>query len=69
MVYVPIGYTFGDGMFESDKIRGGSPYGTPRTLHGFDGQKICYPIFSHLQTKLKKCPHFVDLMFTILIEF
>lgn len=27
MVYVPIGYTFGDGMFESDEIRGGSPYG------------------------------------------
>lgn len=27
MVYVPIGYTFGNGMFETDSIRGGSPYG------------------------------------------
>lgn len=27
MVYVPIGYTFGEGMWESDSIRGGSPYG------------------------------------------
>ncbi|KAM1420753.1 hypothetical protein ACFX2I_003087 [Malus domestica] len=27
MVYVPIGYTFGAGMFEMDSLRGGSPYG------------------------------------------
>lgn len=27
MVYVPIGYTFGAGMFRMDSIRGGSPYG------------------------------------------
>ncbi|KAK6143488.1 hypothetical protein DH2020_023836 [Rehmannia glutinosa] len=27
MIYVPIGYTFGAGMFETDSIRGGSPYG------------------------------------------
>lgn len=27
MVYVPIGYTFGAGMFKMDSIRGGSPYG------------------------------------------
>ncbi|CAJ1933466.1 unnamed protein product [Sphenostylis stenocarpa] len=27
MLYVPIGYTFGAGMFEMDSIRGGSPYG------------------------------------------
>lgn len=27
MPYVPIGYTFGDGMFGIDYIRGGSPYG------------------------------------------
>ncbi|KAL0348398.1 UNVERIFIED_CONTAM: putative NAD(P)H dehydrogenase (quinone) FQR1-like 2 [Sesamum angustifolium] len=28
MVYVPIGYTFGAGMFGIDSIRGGSPYGS-----------------------------------------
>lgn len=27
MLYVPIGYTFGAGMFHMDTIRGGSPYG------------------------------------------
>lgn len=27
MLYVPIGYTFGAGMFEMDSVRGGSPYG------------------------------------------
>lgn len=27
MLFVPIGYTFGAGMFEMDSIRGGSPYG------------------------------------------
>lgn len=27
MLYVPIGYTFGAGMFKLDSIRGGSPYG------------------------------------------
>lgn len=27
MLFVPIGYTFGAGMFNIDTIRGGSPYG------------------------------------------
>ncbi|GJN20700.1 hypothetical protein PR202_gb08107 [Eleusine coracana subsp. coracana] len=27
MLFVPIGYTFGSGMFKMDDIRGGSPYG------------------------------------------
>nr|ACU23836.1 unknown [Glycine max] len=27
MLYVPIGYTFGAGMFEMDSVRGGFPYG------------------------------------------
>ncbi|KAK6149818.1 hypothetical protein DH2020_017343 [Rehmannia glutinosa] len=27
MIFVPIGYTFGGGMFEMEKIKGGSPYG------------------------------------------
>ncbi|KAK3023010.1 hypothetical protein RJ639_045004 [Escallonia herrerae] len=27
MIYVPIGYTFGAGMFRMDSVRGGSPYG------------------------------------------
>lgn len=27
MVFVPIGYTFGAGMFEMENVKGGSPYG------------------------------------------
>lgn len=27
MLFVPIGYTFGPGMFNMESIRGGSPYG------------------------------------------
>ncbi|XP_009102313.2 probable NAD(P)H dehydrogenase (quinone) FQR1-like 2 [Brassica rapa] len=27
MLFVPIGYTFGAGMFKMDSVRGGSPYG------------------------------------------
>ncbi|KAH0987015.1 hypothetical protein GBA52_014192 [Prunus armeniaca] len=27
MIFVPIGYTFGAGMFEMENIKGGSPYG------------------------------------------
>lgn len=27
MIFVPIGYTFGAGMFEMEKLKGGSPYG------------------------------------------
>jgi len=27
MIYVPIGYTFGAGMFEMEDVKGGSPYG------------------------------------------
>ncbi|MCO5609592.1 hypothetical protein L7F22_063822 [Adiantum nelumboides] len=28
MLFVPVGYTFGAGMFKLDEIRGGSPYGS-----------------------------------------
>lgn len=28
MIFVPIGYTFGAGMFEMEQIKGGSPYGS-----------------------------------------
>ncbi|KEH19667.1 benzoquinone reductase [Medicago truncatula] len=27
MLFVPIGYTFGAGMFEMEEVKGGSPYG------------------------------------------
>ncbi|GMH25520.1 hypothetical protein Nepgr_027363 [Nepenthes gracilis] len=37
MIFVPIGYTFGAGMFEMEKVKGGSPYGAG-TLAG-DGSR------------------------------
>ena len=37
MIFVPIGYTFGVGTFEMEKVRGGSPYGA-RTYVG-DGSR------------------------------
>ncbi|KAI9105194.1 hypothetical protein K1719_022723 [Acacia pycnantha] len=39
MIYVPIGYTFGEGMFEMEKVKGGSPYGAGTFAgdpHGFN---------------------------------
>ncbi|CAN1326993.1 Probable NAD(P)H dehydrogenase (quinone) FQR1-like 1 [Linum perenne] len=27
MLFVPVGYTFGGGMFEMEEVKGGSPYG------------------------------------------
>lgn len=27
MIFVPLGYTFGSGMFEMTEVKGGSPYG------------------------------------------
>ena len=37
MIFVPTGYTFGAGMFEMERVKGGSPYGAG-TLAG-DGSK------------------------------
>uniref|UniRef100_A0ACD5WVH2 Uncharacterized protein n=1 Tax=Avena sativa TaxID=4498 RepID=A0ACD5WVH2_AVESA len=28
MIFVPVGYTFGAGMFEMEQVKGGSPYGS-----------------------------------------
>ncbi|KAI5081630.1 hypothetical protein GOP47_0001373 [Adiantum capillus-veneris] len=38
MLFVPIGYTFGDNMFKLDEVRGGSPYGAG-TFAGSDGSR------------------------------
>jgi len=39
MIFVPIGYTFGVGMFEMKKVRGGSPYGAG-TYVGMDQDSL-----------------------------
>uniref|UniRef100_A0A0D9X484 NAD(P)H dehydrogenase (quinone) n=1 Tax=Leersia perrieri TaxID=77586 RepID=A0A0D9X484_9ORYZ len=38
MIFVPVGYTFGAGMFEMEKVKGGSPYGSG-TFAG-DGSRV-----------------------------
>lgn len=38
MLFVPIGYTFGAGMFKMDEIRGGSPYGAG--VYAGDGTRL-----------------------------
>ncbi|OAY79016.1 NAD(P)H dehydrogenase (quinone) FQR1, partial [Ananas comosus] len=38
MIFVPIGYTFGAGMFEMENVKGGSPYGAG-TFAG-DGSRL-----------------------------
>ncbi|KAL4390538.1 hypothetical protein AHAS_Ahas03G0155100 [Arachis hypogaea] len=38
MLFVPIGYTFGSGMFEMNEVKGGSPYGAG-TYAGGDGSR------------------------------
>ncbi|KAI5065405.1 hypothetical protein GOP47_0020100 [Adiantum capillus-veneris] len=38
MIFVPIGYTFGPGMFEMDQVKGGSPYGAG--TYAGDGSRL-----------------------------
>lgn len=38
MIFVPVGYTFGAGMFEMEQVKGGSPYGSG-TFAG-DGSRV-----------------------------
>ncbi|KAJ6837618.1 NAD(P)H dehydrogenase (quinone) FQR1-like [Iris pallida] len=38
MIFVPVGYTFGAGMFEMEEVKGGSPYGAG-TFAG-DGSRL-----------------------------
>ncbi|KAL2496122.1 NAD(P)H dehydrogenase (quinone) FQR1 [Forsythia ovata] len=38
MLFVPIGYTFGAGMFDMEKVKGGSPYGAG--TYAGDGSRL-----------------------------
>ncbi|XBI91762.1 hypothetical protein VPH35_029013 [Triticum aestivum] len=39
MLFVPVGYTHGAGMFGMDEVKGGSPYGAG-TFAGADGSRV-----------------------------
>ncbi|KAI6703917.1 probable NAD(P)H dehydrogenase (quinone) FQR1-like 1 [Syzygium oleosum] len=38
MIFVPVGYTFGAGMFEMEQVKGGSPYGAG--TYAGDGSRL-----------------------------
>ncbi|CAM8897474.1 unnamed protein product [Rhodiola kirilowii] len=57
MLFVPIGYTFGTGMFEMEALRGGSPYGAG----AFSGDGSREPS----QTELELAEHHGKYMATI----
>lgn len=57
MLFVPIGYSFGAGMFEMESIKGGSPYGAG-TLAG-DGSR--QPSELELQQAFHQGKHFAAI--------
>ncbi|KAK6796683.1 hypothetical protein RDI58_004384 [Solanum bulbocastanum] len=42
MLFVPIGYTFGAGMFKMDSIRGGTPYGAGDGTRETSGTELTF---------------------------
>lgn len=42
MIFVPIGHTFGAGMFEMDQVKGGTPYGAG--TYAGDGSRQPYDL-------------------------
>lgn len=58
MIYVPIGYTFGAGMFEMGEVKGGSPYGAG-TYAGADGSR--QPSELELGTAFHQGKYFADI--------
>nr|CAD1832658.1 unnamed protein product [Ananas comosus var. bracteatus] len=57
MIFVPIGYTFGAGMFEMENVKGGSPYGAG-TFAG-DGSRL--PSELELQQALHQGQYFATI--------
>lgn len=57
MLFVPIGYTFGAGMFEMSTLRGGTPYGAG----AFSGDGSREPS----QTEIELAEHHGKYMATI----
>lgn len=54
MLFVPIGYTFGAGMFEMEELKGGSPYGSG--TYAGDGSKQPSLSWSKHSTKASTSP-------------
>ena len=57
MIFVPIGYTFGPGMFEMEQVKGGSPYGAGT----FAGDGSREPSELELDLAFHQGKHFADI--------
>lgn len=57
MIFVPIGYTFGAGMFEMEQVKGGSPYGAGT----FAGDGSREPSELELDLAFHQGKHFADI--------
>ena len=57
MLFVPVGYTFGAGMFEMGEVKGGSPYGAG-TVAG-DGSRV--PTHLELQQAFHQGKYFAGI--------
>ncbi|KAI3437316.1 NAD(P)H dehydrogenase (quinone) [Psidium guajava] len=57
MIFVPVGYTFGPGMFEMEKVKGGSPYGAGT----FAGDGSRQPSELELGLAFHQGKHFADI--------
>ncbi|KAJ6378742.1 hypothetical protein OIU78_028883 [Salix suchowensis] len=68
MLFVPVGYTFGAGMFKMDSIRGGSPYGAG--VYAGDGSReaneteLAFAEHQGTPTPTKKVPTVQETKFT-----
>ncbi|GMH05376.1 hypothetical protein Nepgr_007216 [Nepenthes gracilis] len=58
MIFVPIGYTFGAGMFEMEKVTGGTPYGAGT----FAGDGLRQPTELELGKALHQGKYFADMV-------
>lgn len=57
MIFVPIGYTFGAGMFEMEQVKGGSPYGAG--TYAGDGSRT--PTVLELQQAFHQGQYFASI--------
>lgn len=81
MIFVPVGYTFGAGMFEMEQLKGGSPYGAG--TYAGDGSRLPSELelaqafhqgkyFAGIAKKLKGSswsPSYMDLVFSAMYGF
>lgn len=58
MIFVPVGYTFGAGMFEMENVKGGSPYGAG--TYAGDGSR--FPTELELEQAFHQGKYFANIV-------